>query len=279
MSDNETPENDLTEPQDATEEISGLEDVSESSEPEYSFFDDLDDHEGFESIAVPGEDFMKDPTDFHDPLPGIKFRRKLKVTVAVLVVLCLIVGAVFFYTSMLRENKEKRSNANEGAKQTTTTIAPKELDKPLKPLVDQFKDAPEVSSGEVNVTVAGNTVKSADGHFLTINNGLVAPAVTECVVTEPTDFCLTAQGAVGAHIFDIYYMKDALNSRLFENPETFEKVEVANASAAGVLPLSMGSDARSSLVMVNEDSSGWLIVLENGEIAIAKDLVNDLTVE
>lgn len=230
----------------------------------------------FESVADSGEEFMQDPTSSADPIETSKRNKKLKIFGLTLLGLVTL-GLVVFLSLQFFEDSEEPTGItppmqtqaplpNDQADPTAPVQEPvtPETENPVQ---DLYPDAPTVRAGEVAITLNENTVETSDGDkFALEGSELELPTYICKVNMETTDFCLAAKGTVGETVFNVYYLKDAVNSKLFQDPNYWVELEVAGSSGAGLLPLPMGADSEfPTIVALNSNSSGWMAVFQEAD--------------
>lgn len=223
------------------------------------------------------KELLKDPTDFTDTVAAEKSRkrtRNLAIALGVFTAAILVIGLIIVNFT----NNENDVPTPQPTPTKTTTSAPNKTNPAtvINPLLDGFKAAPKVTAGEVIAEVKDNTITAGKNTLTFAAADKISPPSAPCKVTQPTDFCLAAQGKNDKAPFDIYYLKDAAHSRLFENPATFKKLTVANTPITGILPLQMGEDKLPTAVLVNEDSSGWMVVTQGADPAALETFVATL---
>lgn len=230
----------------------------------------------FENMADSGEEFMRDPTNYADPIETRARNTKLKIFGLALLGLVTL-GLVVFLSLQFFEDNENSSSVIP----PTQTQAPlpndqsdptAPVEQPVTPQVerpvsDLYPDAPVVRRGEVAVTLSGNAIEASNGEKFSLEGSeLSAPTYSCKVEMEPTDFCLAASGTMEETVFNVYYLKDAARSKLFQDPGYWVELEVEGSSGAGLLPLSTGSDSEfPTIVALNSNASGWMIVFQEAD--------------
>lgn len=189
--------------------------------------------------------------------------KKKSITNAVLGVLLLIVSVVGIvkFTSSDSAPPPAPSPSITPTQTATTNAA-----KPKLPLLDMYPSAPEVSEGTVKTAVKNDTIAVEPGGVLTLKGSKIINPVDPCSSTEITDFCLVGRIVTDTPA-DIFFLKDAARSRLFENPKGFAPVKVPGSPAAATLKLNLGENDASAFVVLNKNSSGWMIVPKGDKAA------------
>lgn len=209
------------------------------------------------------EEFMRESTDNRDYVE-IEQKKKRRARIAVIaasIVVVLALSIIVFKIFTTDDSSGNTAATPSPSANSTDTAAPRN-DK--NPIVSLYPQAPVVVAKQVSVGIANGTIKATDGTSLILKGAKLTPPAQQCRITDPTEFCLVATGSGSGVGFDLYYLKDAAHSRLFENPASFTKVSVANSPAAGVVPINTGKENAQAGVIVNPNSSGWMIVAESG---------------
>lgn len=221
--------------------------------------DEFDEGSAFETPEDESDgDFMKNPTDFSDTVL-INERKKL-IRASLVVAIAVVAFAIVVYFAVSKYSDNSKPAPTPAATKATPTKGntPKMVDKPL-----EYSKAPKVQPGEVKVSVNGKTLSTSSGKSLKFTN--VEMVSTQCSTVQVTDFCLAAQSKDTKLGYDVYFVKDAVHSRLFEKPLNFEKVDVKGSPSSGILTIQFSADKQNPvLVTTNKDSSGWMIVVANG---------------
>jgi hypothetical protein len=257
----------------------------------------------FEDMLEEGEStdrYMQDPQDFTDVTAVAKKRKLIKIlsiTGASLIVLVVggYLGATAFFndtslTSETTKNEEVKVNPDGSIQKNERN----------RPLLDAFPNAPKVGAGTTTVEVKKDTIVSSTGYSLTIKNQKLIQSETDCEANAPTDFCFaarteiqvdetatqsetteeTAETSSNINELNVYFFKDAAHSRIFENPEDFKKIEVPGASTAGIMTVDLAGDTSPTIVVVNNNSSGFMITLMgDSTLAEAEKLAATLSVK
>lgn len=247
-----------------------------------SYYDDEPLEPAFTDIRDTEEDydFMKDPTDFTDVAGSANKQRNIKIIVASTVAILVIgLGGVLGLNAYING----QASTDEPTAESTQDVSPESAvapDAPSRPLLDAFPNAPEVTAGGVTTMVNENSIITSTSKYLSIKNVEIVGAQIECVVTQPTDFCLSARTLDTAkQEMDIYFLKDAAHSRMFENPSNFRTVDVPGATTAGVMEIALiGGKPTPIIVVVNSDSSGFMIALPNATLDEAASIATSLIV-
>ncbi len=198
--------------------------------------------------AIPGQ----------DPFAKIALKRK-RAKIAKIVL--SLIGIVLFTLLMLQYTKSPNSEPQKAKSNATVTTTNTEQIASL-PLTSLYLNAPKVMPGVVTTSVLDDTITTSTNHSLTITRLPLEPASTACQVTQPTDFCIAARGNVAGTQIEIYYLKDAVHSRLFENPTDFNPITTPKGKSA-TLTIQIGEKKYPALIMAHEDSSGWMIISKN----------------
>lgn len=244
----------------------------------------------FDNMAADGEEFMRNPTSSADPIEIRRRNTKLKffgLAILGLVTLGLVVfiSLQFFSgqevsddVSLPLQTEAPIPNDEESA---TATAEPTAVPTPENPVTALYPEAPKVTKGEVAISIVDNTVETSNGEKFSLEGSeLSAPTYSCRVEMEPTDFCLAASGEVGETVFNVYYLKDAAHSKLFQDPSYWMELEVAGSSGAGLLPLVTGSDSEfPTIVALNSNSSGWMAVFQEADRAKVAEFADKISLD
>lgn len=234
----------------------------------------------FSHISPDGEDFMQDPTSFKDPFKKMRRRKAMKI-LGLVILFFAVLGLVFFVALKYFTESEDTSTtdpiqpaqtapANPTQEDANSTEPPTETE-PLEPgegtspLEELYPDAPEVKAGEVTIALEDSKLVTSEGEEFWIEGAKLELPRFRCEVhMNPTDFCYAARGEVEGIGVDIYYLKDAVHSKLFYEPEYWTELTVENSDGAGLLPVELGDDNQfPTVVVLNENSSGWMAIFQD----------------
>lgn len=125
-----------------------------------------------------------------------------------------------------------------------------------------YPDAPAVSTQSLMETeILPNGVNIKDGYVLTFA-GMDFEG-TNFTASNPSDFGIAATAQVEGdwNGTQVYVFKDMAHSRAFADAWDGTEVEVEGAAAAVVMYMDLSGGTRAVLAIVNQDSSGFMIVL------------------
>lgn len=250
--------------------------VDDNSDVNYKYWDNLAqqgeskqhhlDREYYEATPFfsgisDADEIMKDPTDFTDVTAVRNRNSALKWGSVVAGTIVIALGAYFGVSALTDTNGDSDSISAEEERPSSNPAAT-DPEAPNRPLLDIYPEAPEVSSGISTAIATGSTITTSENSALTINGITLVAAENECSVNAPTDFCLAAVSSEDVQTVHTYYLKDAANSRMFENPTNFTPVEVPGASAAAALDIALaGGKMTPIVVVVLPNSSGFMMAL------------------
>lgn len=225
------------------------------NEPEKPIFDDY---------GKENSDFMKDPTDFSDPVA--EERRKKRIKTIALSALAIIFVAALVYGTYYLMTKDNKPDAAPKSTPTQTVSSEQASQVAAKnPLGKLYPNTAKVEEGQVTVSVNKDGIAaSSDGNTLKAKEGKLQSASDPCTLSQGDEFCLVASGNNKKQSYDVYYLRDAANSRLFENPKNFQKTTLSGAAAAATLKMSIGDKEFPALATLNRNSSGWMVIFKNG---------------
>lgn len=199
------------------------------------------------------------PAPAPEALAGSKRKRSRKPFVfalaAVAIVALATVGVIY---AQDREAEEPPT-----APTPTPTVEQDEVNyTPKNPVADGYKDAPEVKPGALTASVTSGVLAVDNGVELKLP-GKASSAQNQCVVNKPTDLCLAARGETSTTSYDVYLLKDAAHSKLFQNPTKFASLALANSPVSGILTTTDSSGAPlTMLVIVDKSSTGFMVLVE-----------------
>lgn len=215
--------------------------------------------------------------DYTDHIDKERQQKRIFKIVSVLIVLALILaGSFMLYTTVFSNNNEVGETYFDKGQSLELQQSEDYIANINAPFYEMYPNAPIVEAGQILTQVDGKTI-TAGANVLTFTNSEISSIINSCEVIQPTDFCLAGIAKFNNSDVNIYFMKDAVRSRLFENPALFEKFEVNGSPAAALVEIVMGTEKGNVLVVANKDSSGFMLALPNDmpmdEIqALSKDL-------
>lgn len=219
----------------------------------------------FEDYTKENKDFMVNPTDFTDTVAQERRRRSIRNATRALGIIALLFALIWGTYYLLHKGSGERSKPTP---QESATSAPEKSPQGniTTPLNKQYPNAPQVKSGAITLTATKEgTVKDSAGNTLAVKGKKIYNPSENCAVSEPTDFCLTGIIQDKSVEADIYYLKDAVHSRLFEGVTQYNPIQVPGSPAAGVLSMDIAGEKRRTVAIANLDSSGWMIVVKKGD--------------
>lgn len=240
----------------------------------------------FETNEIDQEPELIDNTDTTDYVAKTAKKSKNKKTAIMLALIILIalIGYGIYY--IINNNANSHLEKPEPPTPTITdTAEPAPTNHPtdtiaLNPIEESYPDAPEVVAGEEVATVVNsNAIMSTNGKtLLTTAPATVEPAKIECKVNKATDFCLAGVITFNETLTtDVYYMKDAAHSRLFEKYKNYEQLEIQGASTSGTLDITLAG-TKTVIVVVTDNSSGFMIVMPDDNTASTQTVTDNIMI-
>lgn len=224
----------------------------------------------------------QDHTDYADKERKTQLRKVVGIVAAVVGALAL--GLVFTVLTMNEDTKEipvenvtTVITPENGTDNDNDTVQPQAPQKNPNPLLNSNPNAPKAKTSEVTVEISKSTVKSTDGNQLNINGAQLTEPQTKCTVNNTNEFCLAGYAKLQDKKVDIYYLKDAAHSRLFENAENFQKIDILGSATAGSMDIKL-NDNKTIIAIANKDSSGYMIVLPDNNPETITTISNAITV-
>lgn len=217
----------------------------------------------FEDYTKENQDFMQNPTDFSDPVAQER-RSKIMKRIALSLGAIALIMALAYGTYYLLHKDNGESTPRGDSTPTATATAPKGAI--VTPLTKQYPGAPKAKEGPSTITISKEgTAQDSAGNILTVNGKKIYNPSENCTVSQATDFCLTGLIHDNTEI-DVYYLKDAVHSRLFPDNKDYTPLKIQGSPAAGALPMDIAGEKRSAIAIANKDSSGWMLVVKKGDV-------------
>jgi len=234
-------------------------------------FDDkhleFENNEGTEFYGeeVKGKDILQDGTYYTDVVQEAKNRKKVVVTVTIILSIALIIGLAILGKKFIIDNPEETPSQPTPTTSTEQVEEPKEYTPeyvaPENPMTELLPETQPVK-GKTTAFVENNTIQTSDGDNFTLNNLIITATLNECIVEKPADFCNVAEitSENNDKTYYAYFLKDAVNSKFFENPENFEALETTNGAAAKMTISTLNGESTPVLVMAQNTGSGLMFV-------------------
>ena len=179
------------------------------------------------------------------------------VTVALIIL--AFAGYALSRPVQIQEVYETPESVTQSSQSSSETVAPApSLSNPMK---EASSDFPVVEPGLVSVSVDKNTLSATGANSLLVfaDSVTVQGSSAPCEVNQTDDFCLAATGKIGEEPITVFFLKDAVRSRIFENSVDFKELKIPNASISASMKNGVDKDSASLLVLGNKDGSGWLL--------------------
>lgn len=182
-------------------------------------------------------------------------------------VITILLGALLFVCWLLLKSEQSSTIEapaeelvevqSDSEEEVVDDSIPQSFENPVKSLTEEFSP---VEPGKVEVVVDKDNLVASPGSVLSLDPslGLKAPEM-DCVVENKGDFCLGGIAKLKDSQLDLFFLKDAVNNRLFDEATNFETVTVKGASKAFSMILGDDSDSKAVLLLVNKDGSGFMI--------------------
>lgn len=200
--------------------------------------------------------------------------KNITIIISSIIILALIATLAFiFMPKFLPNNESKEQQKNETTStiqetQNPTTQNNNTTNKPVEdknPLLESIVTPNEVQTSEIASYVEDNSFTTTNNKTIFINNGLnVSGTKDNCIVSKKEDFCYSGMiSTANGDKSEVYFLKDAAHSRLFENPTSFEKIEIPGTATSAKIETNISGQDSSVMVIVFDDMSGYMIVLNN----------------
>lgn len=207
-----------------------------------------------------------------------KRSKKMKI-----VLLCLLGFAVVVvlgygvYLLMQEDHSDPSSGTNPAvtttAQPSTAATGTQQNTKKGLPLLSIVPNPVSVSDGPASLTASGSAFTTSSGISVNFTNGKVTPPTTACSITDTTDFCFGGTVTLANRKSNVYFFKDIVHSRFFENAESFKKVGVDGSTAAATMRIATtSSNPQPVLVVVLKDGSGVMIVSPAGSDSVVDSI-------
>lgn len=199
-------------------------------------------------------------------------RRKRNTIIAYLVGFALIAGLVFLVVNYYVNSKLSAAEPHKPIKQVAKIVEAEETEdvkevevKDLPVFADMVKNAPLVTEREIVVVNEGSVFTTSSDFKLNLTGAEVEPPASSCKVQATGDFCLAGIAKVKDLSYSVFFLNDGTRNALLRNVgEVKELPRMNNALFTGVFDLTIDGNASKSLLNVNPDGSGWLIIPADG---------------
>ena len=174
----------------------------------------------------------------------------------------VIIGLAVLVINVLASQKANNPNPDSAVStEAVTETSPTPVTPPKNPLSASLPTPIKTITGKID-SQATDTIFKAGDMTLTVRGAKITGAVTSCSVVDPTDFCLAGNATLGEKTAQVYLMKDAANSRLFENPSNFQQLTVPGAVTAASMNVALiGNTPTPIIVVVASNGSGYMLTL------------------
>lgn len=227
----------------------------------------------------------KDFTD-NDAVSQAKRQKKIKnittIFTTILIILAVIIGGLYFFISSVQNN----NSVNEEATITDSKIEEIEVDPMVgtvakeKPLVKILQEKENFNIDSVKatafhqVTFKDNTFKVDEKYELRgINDIKIKHNETGCTTNTLSDYCFAGTMNTKSKEYQVYFMSDMVHSRFFDNAKNVSTMDIPNTLISAHLTVQLIGSENKVLLLVNDDYSGFMIVLPDD----SQESVNDLT--
>lgn len=247
-----------------------------------------EDRHGFEHVTKLSEDefdkmFNIEHDNNDDPVAAKNSRKKIRMIIISTLVVLAVVAAGFLvfriYSEQAAQEEQQRAE-QEAAEREAEKQAQFE---PTLPLLDAYGDAtpptPEDGTITTDMNDDGDMVSSEDFFVSHSEFAFRAPEV-ECSVSRDTDFCFSGELVTPEENANIhtYFLKNAPQSRMLENAENFEEVEVSGASKAALMTIQLGGESTPTVVVVQDDGTGYIFAAPGQSLDTVRGIANNLSV-
>lgn len=241
----------------------------------------------FSGVELDSDEIMVAPKSHsYDPAKEEVRKQKTRKLLGILgglVIVAILVVIVIWAVN--KANETKQNNMTPPSPSASATMdestSPAELE--MTAMQREYPNAPKVESGQTTMKVEGNIITASNGNSIALPETFtMGKTNNNCDMKMNTDFCLIANGTYGENEqpnIDIYYFKDLVHTKLFEEPEKFELFEKEGSPVSAHTTLKVGDSTIPATTIALEDSSGWVITQSDTKDTVSTDLINGITLK
>lgn len=233
-----------------------------------------DDSSEFYGEDIKGEDILQDGTYYTDVVQEAQNKKKFTIAIIIIFAVLIFVGLGFVGKKYIIDNPDAAPEP------TQTVTAPVEEPEeytpdytgatiPTQVLIKEPSETPK----SITAFIEGESIQTSEGIAITFNNAEITSTVNECVVERASDYCHVAEINSSGTEYYVYFLKDAVNSRFFENAQDFEITEVNGVPAAATMVISsMNGSEMPVLLLAEQSGSGMMIFSSDNNMDSLKQL-------
>ena len=210
---------------------------------------------------IKGEDILQDGTYYTDVVQEVQNKKKFIIAVIIIIAILIVVGLGFIGKKYIIDNPDAAPEP------TQTVTAPVEEPEeytpdyteatlPTQQLIENPSEAPK----SITAFVEEESIQTSEGIAITFNNAEITATVNECVVEKASDYCHVAEMDSSGTEYYVYFLKDAVNSRFFENAQNFETTEVKGVPAAATMVISSMTGSEMPVLLLAEQSGSGMMI-------------------
>lgn len=232
----------------------------------------------FYGEEIKGEEILQDGTYYTDVVQEAQNKKKFTIAAIFLLVVLVIGGLGFVGKKYIIDNPDAAPEP------TPTASAPAEEPEEYTPdyteatlPTQQLIESPSEVPNSITAFVEGESIQTGEGTTITFNNADITATVNECVVERVSDYCHVAEINSSGTEYYVYFLKDAVNSRFFENAQDFEVTDVEGISAAATMVItSMNGSETPVLLLVEQSGSGMMVFSTDNNMDSLKQLQENI---
>lgn len=242
--------------------------------------ENADEQSVFDGDDISQEELLRDGTDYTDIVEKYKNRKRNTIIAVVCISIIAAVG-IFFGSKYILENPEVEKPAPTAESTEPTEEIPSQspdYTEPSNPVSSLFAEKPENDNDEITAFVENNTLQTSHGTIVSIENSEISSTIHKCAVRKSTDFCNVGTVVLNDTTYHSYYLKNAAESRFFEEPADFQEIEIPGIIAAILTIDTINGNSTPVLVVVEQDGTGFMFVSESNDTESLNTLVESVSV-
>lgn len=232
----------------------------------------------FYGEEIKGEEILQDGTYYTDVVQEAQNKKKFTIAAIILLVILIIGGLAFVGKKYIIDNPDAAPEP------TPTASAPVKEPEEYTPdyteatlPTQQLIESPSEVPNSITAFVEGESIQTSEGTTITFNNAGITATVNECVVERASDYCHVAEINSSGTEYYVYFLKDAVNSRFFENAQDFEVTDVEGIPAAATMVItSMNGSETPVLLLVEQSGSGMMVFSTDNNMDSLKQLQENI---
>ena len=210
---------------------------------------------------IKGEDILQDGTYYTDVVQEVQNKKKFIIAVIIIIAILIVVGLGFIGKKYIIDNPDAAPEP------TQTVTAPVEEPEEYTPDYTEatlphnnLLKTPQKHQKALQHLLkkkVSRQVKGSQSHSTMLK---ITATVNECVVEKASDYCHVAEMDSSGTEYYVYFLKDAVNSRFFENAQNFETTEVKGVPAAATMVISSMTGSEMPVLLLAEQSGSGMMI-------------------